>query len=691
MMDSRLSRYATMVTIIIISSVILQVNGQTIITKSFSNYGTIKFPSIETLLWKAEFETNDLSEFSSITVTPGNVIETTNLEKHNGSYSMHIEKVEDASTVKGIYTLESAIYDFHFSFAIKFSDFTNTNWVRFFELRSSIGGQKLIYMDPNYIYFINGQTSKFSIFDNEWHHFNLYGSSSACGSVIITLDDTTIAEYIGEINWSDVFGEPYQLGSIEIGIMYEGGTSYGNIFFDDMKLETWTPPPAQPKPPVAEFIHYPTTPSPGEMVTFFSKNYSSDIDGNIVTYNWLFPNNILYSNDTITHTFNQEGIHDITLTVVDDQGLHSTVTRKILVTNREPVQVVGGWDLPLKVNGTQILDAKNNDIVKNLTGVSKQGIEYTTSWREGNPAYYEFDFQNMMDWGIKLNRVPFNWYDYMTDYKYREIIRTFVENSTSRGMLVIMDMHHYGFRGWDGQLPQSIGISKELAWLLGRDAIFSLKCVAHDFLYNPMVIGVEINEYRPRFPAEDPNYEYLFDFELTAELADTVHQINPSLLIGIELGWGGGGVTITQYVGVREQCKILSEEKSFVYMPHCYFVHNFGRKYVWDMYESGDLIAGKAEMYRVLDTYYLSEQNYYHFPVIVTEFGGTGYNGGYIVNDEFDYFMNNNWGSCYWAWFRQSITNTGDPIDMGLLQNDWITPSYSGEAYYNKLLEYGFN
>jgi len=103
------------------------------------------------------------------------------------------------------------------------------------------------------------------------------------------------------------------------------------------------------------------------------------------------------------------------------------------------------------------------------------------------------------------------------------------------------------------------------------------------------------------------------------------------------------------------------------------------------MYDEGNFVEGKAEMYDVMDNYYLSEQQYYELPIVVTEWGSDGINGGEVVKDEFAYFIEHNWGSSYWAWFRAGPV--GDAYNMGLLCDDWETPSNSGEAFKQKLAE----
>jgi hypothetical protein len=167
-------------------------------------------------------------------------------------------------------------------------------------------------------------------------------------------------------------------------------------------------------------------------------------------------------------------------------------------------------------------------------------------------------------------------------------------------------------------------------------------------------------------------------------LAQRVHQINPNLLVGIEIGYGGGGATLASVPSnVMAECKsLIDPQTNIVYMPHCYFTQGYGRSSVWATYAT-DPEQGKIEMYDALDSYYKSQQDYYNVPIIVTEWGSQGEQGPLVIADQMDYHIQNNWGGTYWAWFRAGPV--GDAWSMGLLCDDWETPSFAGEAFKQKL------
>ena len=86
--------------------------------------------------------------------------------------------------------------------------------------------------------------------------------------------------------------------------------------------------------PIAGFDFSPNSPSDVEVVSFTSS--SSDVDGLIVNWTWNVEDELFYS-ENISHTFSDDGIFNVTLTVVDDDGASSTtVPKQISVSNVGP-------------------------------------------------------------------------------------------------------------------------------------------------------------------------------------------------------------------------------------------------------------------------------------------------------------------------------------------------------------------
>ena len=79
--------------------------------------------------------------------------------------------------------------------------------------------------------------------------------------------------------------------------------------------------PAFAGEPVARFIAFPTIPQVHRPVTF-DASFSSDPDGTIVSYTWDFGDGttLTTASPTTTHTFTDASIHEVHLTVTDNEG-----------------------------------------------------------------------------------------------------------------------------------------------------------------------------------------------------------------------------------------------------------------------------------------------------------------------------------------------------------------------------------
>jgi len=99
-----------------------------------------------------------------------------------------------------------------------------------------------------------------------------------------------------------------------------GGITHNSLSQDSTVLFQPGPPP--PQSPLASFTYIPTYPETYEIVTF-NATESYDPDGYIVQYTWDFGdgNVTSTSNPIITHVYEMYGEYDVTLTVMDNDGL----------------------------------------------------------------------------------------------------------------------------------------------------------------------------------------------------------------------------------------------------------------------------------------------------------------------------------------------------------------------------------
>jgi len=97
-------------------------------------------------------------------------------------------------------------------------------------------------------------------------------------------------------------------------------------------------------PPVANFTYTPQTPKTGEEIAFDASS-SYDPDGQIVKYEWDFGdgNVITTTEPVVTHVYTQPGSYTVTLIVIDDNGLSSSVTNTIVVQKTDIYEYPEGY------------------------------------------------------------------------------------------------------------------------------------------------------------------------------------------------------------------------------------------------------------------------------------------------------------------------------------------------------------
>ncbi|MCU4975943.1 PKD domain-containing protein [Halobacteria archaeon AArc-m2/3/4] len=88
------------------------------------------------------------------------------------------------------------------------------------------------------------------------------------------------------------------------------------------------------QPPIATFEPDPYAPIVGETVTFDASG-SSDVDGEVVSYDWTFGDGSSATGEVVDHTFDEIGTHDVALEVEDDDGGTATWEMGIYVAESE--------------------------------------------------------------------------------------------------------------------------------------------------------------------------------------------------------------------------------------------------------------------------------------------------------------------------------------------------------------------
>lgn len=100
--------------------------------------------------------------------------------------------------------------------------------------------------------------------------------------------------------------------------------------------KTVLPPVLPNQPPVAVFSESAATVFTGEVIKF-DASASYDLDGTIVSYSWDLGDGNVATGVSVEHSYADDGIYNVTLTVTDDDGATDTGTSTKYVRNRPPV------------------------------------------------------------------------------------------------------------------------------------------------------------------------------------------------------------------------------------------------------------------------------------------------------------------------------------------------------------------
>ena len=99
-----------------------------------------------------------------------------------------------------------------------------------------------------------------------------------------------------------------------------------------VEVSSQSPASASAIPPIADFAHLPAEPDPGDLI-LFNATLSTDLDGQIASYAWDFDGDgktDLFG-AIVDHSFPEDGVYDVSLTVTDDSGSTDTITLRVLV------------------------------------------------------------------------------------------------------------------------------------------------------------------------------------------------------------------------------------------------------------------------------------------------------------------------------------------------------------------------
>ena len=132
-------------------------------------------------------------------------------------------------------------------------------------------------------------------------------------------------------------------------------------------------------PPVANFTWEPKTPTDKDMINFTDQ--STDLNGEIKNWTWDFGDGSPPSYEqNPQHQYEDNGIFNITLTVVDDDGDSNTTTKTVVVGNLPPTADFI-WN-PLTISANQTVNFTDQS-----TDLDGEIVNWTWDFGDGNISY----------------------------------------------------------------------------------------------------------------------------------------------------------------------------------------------------------------------------------------------------------------------------------------------------------------
>ncbi len=154
-------------------------------------------------------------------------------------------------------------------------------------------------------------------------------------------------------------------GSVYVTGYFDGSASFGDTTlvtqgdFDVFIAKLWYE--GGNMPPVADFNYSPRTPQVGQPVTF-NASYSYDPDGDIVSYEWDFGDEVAGSGMTVEHVYASPGSFAVSLTVTDRENAVDTLVKTVEVSGASEdlnFSITGGVGVSVVIRNTGLEDATN--------------------------------------------------------------------------------------------------------------------------------------------------------------------------------------------------------------------------------------------------------------------------------------------------------------------------------------------
>ena len=186
-----------------------------------------------------------------------------------------------------------------------------------------------ILFDKNYLFLDGVEAGNIG-----GENLTIYWKENKNGLNIVALGNGSGNGYIAKLSFS-----PLNLGRTYINIT---NVSISNSFAQPIYayIENASILLSSKLPPFSNFTWSPSMPYAFQNITFNASS-SYDIDGFITNYTWDFDGNgiidAITDNPVIIYSYSNDGIYNVTLTVYDNDGFNSTITKQITILNNPPI------------------------------------------------------------------------------------------------------------------------------------------------------------------------------------------------------------------------------------------------------------------------------------------------------------------------------------------------------------------
>ncbi len=126
-------------------------------------------------------------------------------------------------------------------------------------------------------------------------------------------------------------------------------------------------------PPIVDFSYKPLVATTQDTIYFMDN--SSDPDGFIVSYQWVFGDSNTSNESNPTYRYSDNGLYNVTLTVWDNYNVSSTIIKQVLVLNVPP---------EARFTYTPSNPTDLDEILFNSTSFDTDGVIVNTSWFLGD-------------------------------------------------------------------------------------------------------------------------------------------------------------------------------------------------------------------------------------------------------------------------------------------------------------------